>query len=60
MNANSSYIYIYLIYRPESSSISDSGMDSDTNLSSSFDILPDMGYGKIYLVIFQDYVKYIL
>lgn len=31
--------------RPESSSISDSGMDSDSNLSSSFDILPDMGYG---------------
>lgn len=31
--------------RHESSSISDSGMDSDTNLSSSYDILPDMGYG---------------
>lgn len=31
--------------RLDSSSISDSGMDSDTNLSSSYDILPDMGYG---------------
>jgi hypothetical protein len=41
----------YLIYRPESSSISDSGLDSDTALSSSYDILPDMGYGKIYILL---------